>query len=280
MANSDYSAEPHKSEFLDKSELIERRKQREQRRQQKWGDFLKVSWRWLATAGLMSGVLWVATFPHWLLRSPKQIEIRGMRLLPEESIRKLVTLGYPQSIFQIQTKDIADRLQQSAPIRHVTVERTLFPPKVTITVQERQPIAIAAISGKPGYIDPEGTWIPLPSYPRKIPKPQLVVLGANSRNLALWSGLYDHIRRTPVGISKIDWRSPNNLILATDIGMVHLGAYKDNKIAKQLEVLDRLRGLPQKFNPSTFNYIDLTNPESPIIDGVVTPKSDLPPQKP
>jgi cell division protein FtsQ len=263
----------------DKSEFIERRQQRAQRRKQKWSEFLKTSWRWLAIASLMTSVLWVATLPYWHLRSSRQIEIKGTRLLPQSSIRSLVTLGYPQSIFQVQAKDIADRLQQSAPIRHVIVERTLFPPKVTITVQERQPIAQAAIAGKPGFVDSEGTWIPLQSYPNKITKPQLVILGANSRNLELWSGLYAQVTRSPVKISQIDLRSPNNLILTTDIGMVHLGIYNDIKISKQLETLDRMRSLPQKFTPSTFAHIDLTNPEAPIIDGVIAPKSKSLPQK-
>jgi cell division protein FtsQ len=264
------------SEF---SDFGQRRKLREQRRQEKWHEFLKITWRFSATIGLTAGLLWIATLPNWFLRSSSQVEIKGTSLLPSESIRRLVTINYPQSIFLVQTKEIGDRLQRSAPVSNAIVERTIFPPKITITVQERQPIAVAAIAGKKGFIDTEGVWIPIQSYPASLVQPQLLVLGANSQNLQNWRDLYSQTSRSPVKIAKIDWRTPNNLILTTELGLVHCGNYNYSKIGKQLEMLDRLRGLAQKFSPNTFTHIDLTNPESPIVDGVISPKSSLLPVK-
>ncbi|MEQ8957911.1 MAG: cell division protein FtsQ/DivIB, partial [Coleofasciculus sp. C2-GNP5-27] len=57
---------------------------------------------------------------------------------------------------------------------------------------------------------------------------------------------------------------------------VHLGP-DSSQLAEQLAVLDRMRQLPTQLQPSQIAYIDLKNPDRPVIQMKMaseTPKPD------
>lgn len=258
-------------------EFIERRKQLRQRRRVR---LIRRIWQLLFISSVTGSMLWVATLPDWLLRSPSQIDIEGNRLLAKEAIKKLVPISYPQSIFQVQPQLIATKLESLAPVHNVIVTRTLFPSRLTIQLKERDPVANATLNGKSGLIDADGTWTPLQSYPPNIPKPELTVLGFSEQNAPQWSSLYRQVNRSSVKISQIDWRDTSNLIVTTEVGMVHCGSYLYTDFAKQLATLDQLRTLPKRLNPNTFTYIDLTDPKAPVIEMHAPSRVKLNPSKP
>ena len=66
-------------------------------------------------------------------------------------------------------------------------------------------------------------------------------------------------------ISQIDWRDPGNLILKTELGIVYFGAYSD-RFSGQLRILDQMRELPDQVSLDQIAYIDLRNPEVPLIE--------------
>ncbi len=278
---------------VSKTELTQRRqKLRRQRRVR----FLQASWRSLAVAGLAGGAVWAATLPAWVIRKPEQVTIKGNQFISAQTIRTLLPIAYPQSLLKIQPQAIVDALKLKAPISEATVDRQLFPPGLTVRIQERNPVAIAQPSSsgvsvsatknsplsvnavqanltQPGLLDENGIWTPLETYTslnQSFKLPTLKIMGRLSYYRPYWATLYQMLSRSPVKVSEINWDDPNNLILKTDLGFVHFGAYSSS-FANQLKALDQMRKLPSHVNPSQVSYIDLRNPDSPFIQMNLNP---------
>jgi len=245
------------------ADYVARRKQL--RKQRRLRIFQRI-WQLVFITGLTGGMLWVAMLPEWQLRSSNQIEIEGNKLLSKETIRKSLSIQYPQSIFQIQPQAIASQLEASAPVSKVSVTRTIFPSKLTIQVQERLPIANSTRNNQQGFLDAEGGWIAAKAYPYNIAKPNLTVLEPTNRIFTQWSTLYRQVSQSQVKISQVDIRDESNLILTTELGLVYFGTYKPSLFSTQLETLDRLRTLPDQLKSKSFNYIDLSQPTNPMLE--------------
>jgi cell division protein FtsQ len=264
------------------TELAERR--RKLRRQRRWR-FLQVSWQVIAVTGLTVGAVWIVTLPDWMLRNPGQIAIEGNEFLSADSIRALLPIAYPQSLLAVQPQQIAQQLESQAPIAEATVTRRLFPPGLTVHIQERYPVAIAYASPSApptspirrstlssvtpvALLDDQGTWIPYENYValnQSRSLPTLKVIGMQKQYRSEWINLYQEISHSPVKVFELDWRDPANLILNTDLGMVYCGAYSA-RFGEQLRVLDRMRQLPKDIDSTQVAYIDLRNLESPMIE--------------
>ncbi len=260
----------------DTSEFAKRRKQRKQELRneffEKKSPVLKIGWRVLVSSGILGVGVWVVSLPFWNLTTPNQIEIKGTRLLSATELKQKIDIDYPQYIYRMQAQAIASQLEKKAPVYDVVVKRSLFPIKVTVIVQERQPVATATFNGQAGFIDAKGIWISAKSYPTNIKKPDILVIGTNANVLQVWKKLYTQISRSSVKISKLDFRIPSNLILTTDLGLVYCGNYTYSKMEKQIQMLDRLRSLPKSTPNLKFTHIDLINPNFPVVDGVTPPK--------
>lgn len=288
--------------------ILHRRKQLRQRRRLK---FLQASWRTLVVSGLAFGLVWAASQPEWFIRRPSQVSIKGNQLLSTQVIQSLLPLTYPQSLIRLQPELIAATLEANAPINQTIVTRQLFPPRLTIQVQERYPVAIAACkscllvqdSQKPlvlkqgpadlWLLDSQGIALPLESYPslqQSGKLPQLNILGffsqpsssdsaapqatswqsqattvaIDKQKQSQWQSLYRALSQSPVKVFSIDWRDKSNLILKTELGIVHLGPYSARFI-NQLNALDQMRKLPKYLNANQVAYIDLENPEHPLL---------------
>jgi len=260
---------------VSRTELAERRRRlRRQRRLRA----LQASWRLVAVAGMAGGLVWTITLPSWTIRSPQQVAIRGNTLLSTEAIQSLLPIAYPQSLFLIQPAAIAQQLEAQAPIAQATVTRKLLPPGLTVRLQERQPVAVAftaladaeSSSAQAGLLDANGTWMPLESYTslnQALVLPTLKVFGMREQYRSRWQTLYPAVSASPVKIFEVDWRKSDNLILKTEFGFVHFGAY-GSQFPEQLKALDRMRQLPETINLAKIAYIDLKNPGAPLIQMV------------
>jgi cell division protein FtsQ len=272
-------------EVLQENEGLSFAERRRQRKQKLRSEFFtnkapafKTGWRFLVSFGIFTAALWVVSLPIWNLTSPNQIEVKGTKLLSAKELKDKIAIDYPKYIFRMQPQAIATQLEKKAPVYNVLVKRSLFPIKVTVIVQERQPVAIATLNGQEaGFIDPKGVWVEAKSYPPNLKKPEIIVLGANDRILQMWRKLYSQISRSPVKISKLDFRNPSNLILTTDLGLVYCGDYTYSKMEKQIQMLDRLRSLPKSSIGLKFTHIDLINPNYPVVDGVTPFKPEVKP---
>lgn len=278
---------------VSENELKNRRqKLRQQRRQRS----VRAIWRTAMVSGIAGGLVWVTTLPNWVIRKPEQIDIEGNQFLSAPVIREWMSLSYPQSLFRVQPQALAHQLEAKAPIAEATVTRQLVPPKLMIQVKERQPVAIAVNDGggllfetlrerptafnsnpvpmkakksapQTAYIDAQGVLLPETSYQanERSPKlPTLKVIGMSDQYRPYWSQMYQAVSRSPVKVLEIDLQDPANLILKTELGIVHCGPYSF-QLPEQLSILDRLRELPDRIKSPGIAYINLRNPKSPSI---------------
>lgn len=310
--------------------VLDRRKQLRYQRRLK---FLQASWRTLVISGLAGGLIWAAYLPEWVIRWPRQVSIKGNQLLSTQAIQSLLPLSYPQNLIRLQPELIAEALESGAPIDKAMVTRRLFPPGLTVVVQERYPVAVipclanhdcASTSeaaslpfnqkAETWLLDSRGVVVSLINYPAlqedpaKIPK--LTVLGmlkvgtyapkvsnkllsqygatnqvaaqserttvvVDKKKQSQWPHLYRALSRSPVKVSQVDWRDATNLILKTELGTVHLGPYS-SKLVEQLNALDQMRKLSKYLSSNQVGYINLENPERPLLQLKNTAKSDLP----
>lgn len=271
--------------------LIERRQLlRRQRRLRRF----QILWQTVLVTGLTVGAVWAINLPLWVITTPEQIDIQGSERLSPDAIRSLVPLQYPQPLMQVEPHVIAEQLKIQAPITDAVVRRHLFPPRLEVHIWERQPVAVVipdesagaahgaqdAIASQPGLLDDQGMWMAEASFSRlgTADFPALKVRGLRQSFLSYWPAMYASIRQSPVKISEIDWREPNNLILHTELGIVHLGAYGE-QFPTQLAALGKMRNLNSYLPNQEIAYIDLNNPNTPLVQTLETHK-DKPPQTP
>jgi cell division protein FtsQ len=270
------------SQPTSRAELAQRRKQMRRARR---ATRLKSSWRFLVVAALAAGALWMTTQPTWVLRRSDQVKVEGNRFLSVQTIRNLLPIQYPQSIFRTQPTAIVDTLKQKAPIIDAWVDRQIFPPSLTVRIRERTPVAqlvdpdvLAAHQDKTkqstgkghDLLDESGVVIPIESLnalnqQQTLKLPSLKILGRIETLKPQWIGCYQALRNSPVRIQQIDWRNPTNLIAISEIGTVHLGAYSPAEFTRQLRAIDGMRRIGEKIPKEQIDYIDLKNPDKPSI---------------
>lgn len=266
---------------ISSDELTERRRQLRRKRR---GRFLQTGWQILSMTGLTIAIVWAVTLPDWMLHDSSQIVIEGSKSLSSDGIRSMLPINYPESVLAIQPEEIAHVLETEAPIEEATVSRRMFPPGVIIRIQERRPVATvyanpnsstSVVSNKGvddlfvmALLDEKGTWMPyeqFASFNRSAKLPSLKVIGIQEQYRSQWPSLYRAISQSPVKVSTIDWREPSNLILQTEIGKVHFGPFS-SRFSEQLKVLDRMRKLPENIETNKVSYIDLSNPDMPMLE--------------
>ena len=297
-----YSQETQMAGILSvsRTNLAQRRQKLRRQRQIK---VIQTIWRTVAVTGMASALLWVAIQPMWVLKDSKQIVIKsGAKIeMTEKNIYSLLGLSSPQSLWRIEPSLIADSLKKQPNIAQATVSRRLFPPGLIIEIQERVPVAIAQIRKKQtatscavapsaagksadvksclqnnsaanqqnelGLLDASGIWMPMAKYMSMNPQrklPQMMVIGSPSQYRPFWTQLYEAIRQSSLKVTEIDFQDPTNLILTTELGIVHLGS-PSNKLSEQIQAMERMRHLGTQVNSSNIDYIDLKNPAIPLV---------------
>jgi cell division protein FtsQ len=236
---------------------------------------LQAIWRFCAIASMAGGSVWVITLPQWTISQQSQIEIIGNRLVSQDQIRKLIPLEKPQSVWQLPTQQIIARLEANPPLADAQVTRQILPPKLTVEVTERQPVAVAVSGREVGFLDAQGIFIPKSFYEQagqnwKVPT--LKVTGYRDLYRQQWEQLYSLVARSQIKVSEVDWRNPSNLVLKTELGTVYCGSYTE-RFPEQLSVLARMRQLPTRVPGDRITYIDLTDPAFPTIQ-LKSQKSD------
>ncbi len=267
------------------SESVLRHRRQKLRHHRRW-KVVAVIWQSLALTGMAGGLVWAIAQPFWGISSTGQVKVEGNELLSDEAIVSLLPLEYPQSLWFVQPQLLAQELESRSPIARALVTRHLFPPGLTLLITERHPVAITQPSNTPrpgdaeqfGWLDADGNWIPLATYSHLAQSqalPTLMAIGPLERYRQYWQLLYKSLSRTPVKVFEIDWQDPGNLILTTELGVVHLGPFS-SKLNEQLLVLDRMRQLPSRQDAGEIAYIDLKNPASPSIQFVEGSRQEKP----
>ncbi|XZO03930.1 MAG: cell division protein FtsQ/DivIB [Microcoleus sp.] len=273
---------------VSETELGHRRQQLQRLRRAR---LATVVWQMLAASAMAGGLVWWIAQPTWLIARSEQVKVEGNHWLSDKAVRSLMPLSYPQSLWGIQPQALASKLEATGPIAKAKVTRNLFPPSLTVEVAERLPVAVAqpravaighSDKQKVGWLDAKGGWMPFDSYTTDKQSqssslgnnsqetqsqrslPSLKVIGDWELYRAEWPPFYQGLSTLTLKVFEIDWQDPNNLILKTEIGTVHLGPHSSRTI-EQLKVLDRMRQLPKQLDASKIAYIDLKNPAFPVV---------------
>ncbi|MFM2429381.1 MAG: hypothetical protein RLZZ511_594 [Cyanobacteriota bacterium] len=276
-----------------RAEFNQRRQSlRRQRRTQRWQALVRLT----IVSSFAGAALWSLRQPVWVIRDANQLRIENNQFLSDQTLRNLVPIKYPQSIFRTQPSTIAAALKGQAPLSSVQVDRQLFPPELIIRVQEQAPVAaVHSKSQKDGQpiaqpdalIDAEGQIIPIERYQnleQGIQLPTLKILGDPQDYHREWIEIYRAVQQSPLVIQQIDWRDSSNLILTTPLGRVHCGTYNRATFNLQLRAIGALKGLTKSIPRNRIDYIDLRNPNSPAVQKVApatgtkspTSESDVP----
>jgi cell division protein FtsQ len=257
-------------------ELRQRRRQLQQQRRVR---ALKVCWQVLVLGGLVGSITWAVQQPDWIIRQSQQIQITGNRYLSATAVREMLGLKYPISLLRIEPQSLNKALISHGNILAANIHRELIPPRITVQVQDRSPVAIADQATRSGLVNEHGDWLPLASYDLPANKlPRLKLLSANSGLCPDWPALYQAVQQSPVLVSEINCRNPLNLFLKTEIGNLRMGAFDHTRFYQQLQKAHELRDWQQSYQAnnreiSGVEYIDLENPLKPKIQESTTTSS-------
>ncbi len=255
---------------VSRNDLKDRRRQQRNQRNSKLWLFL---WRLLFLSGLSLGISGIMILPDWMIQNSSEVEIQGNQKLSKEQIRSWLPIAYPQQIWRLPVLELSKHLQEVPPVERVTMARQIFPPKLTVEVTERQPVAIANTAEGEGFLDATGVWIKRSFYQKRdltSLKLSLVVLGFEKKYRSDWTSLYSKVQNSPVKIQVIDWRNASNLILKTELGLVYFGYY-DGEFSEKLLVLEKMKVLPSRLASHRIAYIDLSNPQKPTVQVIPPP---------
>lgn len=221
--------------------------------------------------GTMAGLAWIFSPSAWKITNPEQVQIVGSRYLSEATIRSSLSLQYPQWLVQLEPAKIKQKLLQQGGIVDVDVERSLFPPRVTIRIDDRPPVAAIVTPNNPNsprsLIDFRGVITPIDRYRTdNRPTPSLRVMLPEAEICPHWPKIYQAIQTSPVAIRIVDCRQARSMRLQTELGQVRLGSYQhEQRLAGQIQQLDRLRNLSQQVKIQSIDHIDLENPDRPKV---------------
>jgi cell division septal protein FtsQ len=218
---------------------------------------------------VMAGFLAYGTY--WLWGSPVwhwqgQMSVAGNRLVSKQEI--LARLDVPQNtaLYRLNPQWVSDQVKGIPAVSRVAVRRWLFPPRLEVTVLERQPLVAVLGPGQSLWMDQEGVVFPAnpklvtPRFPVKI-ETQLRV--GERLAPAVQSHLFEVLETWPKGAGgRIDLRKADDIYATVDGWPLRLGAVTD--VPTKFGMFAHLRPLAQKYK-DRLQYIDLRFPTSPTF---------------
>ncbi|MGF1588200.1 MAG: cell division protein FtsQ/DivIB [Pleurocapsa sp.] len=225
-------------------------------------------WRscWIIICTMSLGL--AATLPYWQIKYQSQIKINGEKLISENTIYDVLHFTYPQFIWTINGINLTQKIESIPSVEVAKVNKQLIPPQITISLQEKSPVALATFQGEIGFLDSQGTWIAEEFYSNINDSyliPKLKVIDYKMQLRTTWRELYQLISLYPeLEIDEVHWNQSNSLFLNTKIGQVFLGS-ELSRLEQQFKIMAKLKNLPAYLESSEINYVDLSNPDVFLI---------------
>ena len=238
-------------------------------KKQKKQQLYSALWRSLFISSLAATLFWLISLPYWQIKHKSQVKITGNHTVTKDTIYSLLALSYPQFIWSIPTKKLSQTLESAPPILTARVNRQILPPIITISLQEKVPVAIALSKGKVGFLDDRGSWIPRQFYQNttnNFSPFTLRVINFQPQYAHYWAEVYKLINLySDIDIFEVNWQDSENLRLKTELGMVYLGSPRF-RLADKFAALASLQNLPAYLNQSQIDHIDLSNPDVRLVE--------------
>ena len=245
---------------------------RRQLRQERRADRLRNLWRLVVFSAMATGLGYGLLSQGWTLRSPRQVEVSGSKLVSRDQVIQAAGLNFPQPLLALQPRQIIQTLSVALPVENVRVSRLMLPPRLRVELIDRAAVARAERRSKAGleqgYVDRLGNWISLRQNlgVRLEGTQELRVVGWNDRHrpaLAMvlkqrpaFGGKLREIRFDPEGSL---WLS------TTDLGPLRLGP-ADGQLERRLAVAAHLNSaLPAELKGRRPQIVDLSDPDQPEL---------------
>ncbi|MCP9926415.1 FtsQ-type POTRA domain-containing protein [Cyanobium sp. CH-040] len=248
---------------------VERRRQlRLQRRNER----LRNGWRMLVLLGLSAGLGTLLLRYGWSLTSAEQVEVVGSSHVGREQVISAAELRFPQPLLSLEPQQLAAALKQELPVEDVRVSRWIAPPRLRVTLVDRQPVARAQRRGpqgmERGYVDRHGHWMSA-RQGQTLANPassQLEVLGWQERHRSALRMVMEHSDALRADLRQIRFEPDGSLwVQSTRLGNVRLGP-RDERLERRLTVLEHLTAsLPAQLQGRRLQAIDLSEPEQPEL---------------
>jgi cell division protein FtsQ len=247
----------------------ERRRQlRQQRRQER----LRQLWRITLFSAAAAGLGWGLLREGWVLRNPDQIEVLGSSQVSREQVIREAQLRLPQPLLSLKPQELAQRLAAGLPVEQVQVSRLMLPPRLRISLVEREAVAQAQRRSSKGmergYVDRLGNW--MTSRQKRGSganrTPQVMVIGWQERLRAPLAEVMAQEDQLGSTLQQVRFEPNGSLWLRTAaLGDVHLGL-PDERLSRRLDVLRHLSThLPKQIKTLKIQSIDLSDPEQPEL---------------
>ena len=247
----------------------ERRRQlRQQRRQER----LRQIWRIGLFSAAATGRGGALLREGWVLRSPDQIEVLGSSQVTREQVLREPQLRLPQPLLGLRPLELSQRLSTGLPVEQVQVSRLMLPPRLRISLVEREAVAQAQRRGSRGlargYVDRLGNWMTSRQQRGSgaARTPQVVVIGWQDRLRTPLADVLAQQEQLGSTLQQVRFEPNGSLWLRTAaLGDVHLGP-PDDRLRRRLEVLRHLSAhLPKQIKRLKIQSIDLSDPEQPEL---------------
>ena len=247
----------------------ERRRQlRQQRRQER----LRQLWRISLFSAAAAGLGWGLLEQGWVLRNPDQIEVMGSSQVSREQVIREAQLRLPQPLLGLKPQELAQRLSAGLPVEQVQVSRLMLPPRLRISLVEREAVAQAQRRSSKGmergYVDRLGNWMTSRQQRSsgRNRTPQVMVMGWQERLRAPLAEVISQQDQLGSTLQQVRFEPNGSLWLRTAaLGDVHLGL-PDERLSRRLDVLRHLSThLPKQIKTLKIQSIDLSDPERPEL---------------
>ena len=209
-----------------------------------------------------------ATLPKSQVKDQGQIRVNGTKLVSQDTIYQALNFSYPQFIWSVNGMDLTQKVESIPSIKAAKVSKQIIPPIITISLQEKIPVALATSKGKVGFLNSEGEWVEQEFYTNvdgNYPLPQLKVIDYQMQFRTAWSKIYELILLYPqLKVNEIHWQSSGGIFINTKIGQVFLGS-ELSRLEQQFKIISKLENLPEHLESSKIAYIDLSSPGVNLI---------------
>ncbi|WP_310486464.1 FtsQ-type POTRA domain-containing protein, partial [Chamaesiphon sp. VAR_69_metabat_338] len=182
-------------------EQIQQRRRQLQR--QRRNRAVRSLWRFICMCGILTGSLWGICQLDWTISKPEQVRIEGNQYLSDTTIRSMLAISYPTSLVALGSEQLTTKPIERGLMVDARVERGLFPPHLTVRVQDFPPVARLIrdpASETQIYIDERGLELPISSYRRSVSQslPTLQLQLPAQGSCPQWVPLYRVVRTSPV----------------------------------------------------------------------------------
>lgn len=246
-------------------------------RQQRRRERLRNLWQLVVLLALSGGLGYALLRQGWILTSPSQVEVVGSRQVGPEQVVQAADLRFPLPLLSLQPRRVAAALTAALPVEQVQVSRLMAPPRLRVSLMDRQAVARAQRRTPRGldygYVDRLGHWMS---------GRQGQNLGANLKTPLLVRGWSPRHRPALTVLLEFQPRLGNDLreirfepdggvwLVSASLGQVRLGL-PDRQLPRRLDVLEHLvKQLPAAVRGRKLQSIDLTDPEQPEL-GIPAP---------